>query len=119
MTKPGKTKKSPLPVRQPVLLGLFTGTAIGVGYLFAGVPNVELMTLIIALSGGVLGARLAMAGGVLAAVVYSLGSPYGLPVPLMLAAQAVGLGTAGVLGAWGGNRVSACHLKKRHGQAMM
>ena len=44
------------PVRQPVLLGLFAGTAVGAGYLLAGIPNVELMTLIAALAGSVLGA---------------------------------------------------------------
>ena len=32
-------------VRQAVLLGLFVGTAVGLGFLLVGVPNVELMTL--------------------------------------------------------------------------
>ncbi len=70
------------PVRQPVLLGLFTGTAVGAGYLLAGVPNVELMTLVIALSGAALGLRAGALSGILAAAIYSLGSPYGLPNPL-------------------------------------
>ncbi len=111
MSTPGTPVKTISPVRQPVLLGLFTGTAVGAGYLLSGVPNVELMTLIIALCGGALGARPALAAGILAAVVYSLGSPFGLPVPLMLAAQALGFGCAGVLGALGGNRVLRCHYK--------
>ena len=51
MNKPGNGNSKTSPVRQPVLLGLFTGTAVGVGYLLAGVPNVELMTLVIALAG--------------------------------------------------------------------
>jgi len=100
-------------VRQPVLLGLFTGTAVGVGYLLAGVPNVELMTLVIALCGGVLGAWSGLTAGMLAAVIYSLGSPFGLPVPLMLGAQALGLGSAGVLGSVVGNRVLVYHFKGR------
>lgn len=71
----------------------------------------ELMTLVVVLCGGVLGPRAGAGTGALAAVIYSLGSPYGLPVPLMLVAQAVGLGAAGVLGAFGGNRVLSRHFK--------
>jgi hypothetical protein len=97
-----------------VLLGLFVGTAVGAGYLLAGVPNVELMTIVIALCGAVVGARRGFAAGILAAAVFSLGSPYGLPVPLLLVAQALGLGAAGLLGAWGGNRVLSCRFKGHH-----
>ncbi len=116
MTTPGNNTKPQSPVRQPVLLGLFAGTAVGAGYLLAAAPNVELMTLIIALCGGVLGTRPAIVAGALAAVIYSLGSPFGLPVPLLLAAQAVGLGSAGALGAFGGNRLLVCRFK---GQRLM
>ncbi len=100
MNKPGNGTIKTSPVRQPVLLGLFTGTAVGVGYLLAGVPNVELMTLVIALAGGALGVRAGILAGILAAAIYSLGSPYGLPHPLLLLAQVCGLGMAGVLGWW-------------------
>jgi len=85
-------------VRQPVLLGLFTGVAVGVGYLLAGVPNVELMTLVIALAGATLGAARGALVGAVAAVVYSLVSPFGLAAPPLLAAQALGMAWAGVLG---------------------
>jgi hypothetical protein len=98
MKEPGNGMTKTSPVRQPVLLGLFTGTAVGVGYLLAGVPNVELMTLVIALAGASLGLRAGALSGILAAAIYSLGSPYGLPHPLLLLAQVCGLGMAGVLG---------------------
>lgn len=88
-------------IRKPVLLGLFTGTAVGAGYLLAGVPNVELMSLLIALAGGALGAGFGAACGAIAAILYSLGSPFGAPVPLLLAAQAVGFAWVGVVGAIG------------------
>lgn len=113
MSHPEKTNRRVSSVRQPVLLGLFTGTAVGAGYLLAAVPNIELMTLIVALCGGVLGSRAGCVCGALSAVIYSLGSPFGLPVPVMLAAQAVGLGAAGVLGGALGNRVLAEHYKRR------
>ena len=111
MNTPKTTTNASASVRQPVLLGLFTGTAVGAGYLLAAVPNVELMTLIIALCGGVLGPRSGFATGALAASIYSLGSPYGLPVPLLLVAQVLGMGTAGVLGAIGGNLILSCSFK--------
>ena len=118
MISSGHNTNSKTPVRQPVLLGLFTGAAVGLGYLLAGVPNVELMTLVIALAGAVIGPGRGLVAGAMAAVVFSLGSPYGLPVPLMLAAQAVGLGAAGVFGAIGGNRVLACCYKGSYAAAM-
>ena len=43
----------------------------------------ELMTLVICLCGGTVGGRAAFAAGALAASIYSLGSPYGVPLPLM------------------------------------
>ncbi|MBU8870070.1 MAG: ECF transporter S component [Gemmatimonadales bacterium] len=85
-------------VRHPVLLGLFTGTAVGAGYLLAGVPNVELMTLITVLSGAALGPASGLACGMIAASIFSLGSPYGVPAPPLLVAQAVGLGLVGAMG---------------------
>lgn len=94
-------------IRKPVLLGLFTGTAVGAGYLLAGVPNVELMSLLIALAGGALGAGFGAVCGAIAAVLYSLGSPFGAPVPLLLAAQAVGFAWMGVAGALGAGRITA------------
>ncbi len=119
MNTPDKTPKASSSVRQPVLLGLFTGTAVGAGYLLAAVPNVEIMTLIIAVCGGVLGARSGAAAGAIAATIYSLGSPYGLPVPLLLAAQILGFGAAGVFGAIGGNRVLCSYFKGQKTRAAM
>jgi len=98
MENPDNTKPRSSSVRQPVLLGLFAGTAVGAGYLLAGVPNVELMTLIASLAGAALGWPSGALVGALAATIYSLGSPYGPPVPVLLIAQAVGLALAGVLG---------------------
>jgi energy-coupling factor transport system substrate-specific component len=119
MNKPGNGIKKTSPVRQPVLLGLFTGTAVGVGYLLAGVPNVELMTLVIALAGAALGPRAAFGAGVLAAAIFSLGSPYGLPHPLLLVAQTCGLGLAGVAGWWGAGPVIRGLAHQKRIQAMV
>lgn len=92
----GKTKNKS--VRQPVLLGLFAGTAVGAGYLLASVPNVELMSLIIALSGAVLGPVAGPACGALAGAVFSLGNPFGPPPPILLLAQVFGQSFVGLMG---------------------
>jgi hypothetical protein len=85
-------------VRRPVVLGLFVGTTVGLGFLLAAVPNVELMTLVTALAGVVLGARLGFVSGGLAMGIYSLASPYGMPHPILLLAQVLGMGLAGIVG---------------------
>ena len=100
-------------VRQPVLLGLFAGVAVGVGYLLAGVPGVELMTLVTALAGLALGIRAGAGVGGLAALVYSLGSPYGVPVPLILTAQVLGMAAAGVIGGLLGSFLRKCGPRRR------
>jgi hypothetical protein len=105
MNKPGNGMIKSSPVRQPVLLGLFTGTAVGVGFLLLSLPNVELMTLVIALAGATMGLGSGFVVGALAATIYSLGSPLGLPHPLLLVAQALGMGLAGMVGHWGGQWV--------------
>ncbi len=105
MTKPGNQIQQTHPVRQPVLLGLFAGTAVGAGYLLASVPNVELMSLIIALAGAVLGPLGGVSCGVLAGAVYSLGSPYGPPPPVLLLAQVLGHGFTGLCGWFFGREI--------------
>jgi len=94
-------------IRRPVVLGLFVGVTVGVGYLLAAVPNVELMTLLSALAGAALGPRLGFVSGFLAMAIYSLGSPYGLPHPLLLASQVVGMGSGGIVGHFARKPVSS------------
>lgn len=85
-------------VRQAVLLGLFSGTGVGLGYLLFGIPGLELMTLNAALAGLALGPLLGAAAGGLAMGVFSLAHPLGVPVPVLLAAQVLGMALAGWLG---------------------
>ncbi|MEZ4388355.1 MAG: hypothetical protein R3D98_12430 [Candidatus Krumholzibacteriia bacterium] len=84
------------------MLGLFAGTGVGLGHLLSAVPGVELMST----NAGLAGAALGPAGGVAVALlsqsIYSLTSPFGPPVPLMLAAQLVGMSVAALLGAVAG-----------------
>lgn len=106
-------------VRQLVVLGLFVGTTVGSGYLLSGLPNVETMTLLTAVAGGALGVRFGVVAGVLAAATYSLGSPYGPAVPVLLAAQCLGLGAAGGLGGVVGPVLSRRLAARRRRGAMV
>jgi len=85
-------------VRQAVLLGLFSGTGIGLGYLLFHIPGLELMTLSAALAGAALGPRLGAVAGGLAMGVFSLAHPLGTAVPVVMAAQVTGMALAGGLG---------------------
>lgn len=96
-------------VRRAVLLGLFSGTGVGLGYLLAGVPGVELMTLNAALAGLALGRTGGAAAGALAAGAYSLGSPFGPPIPLVLAAQMAGQAASG----WAGGLLAPALRRRR------
>ena len=46
MNEPRHNRPAGGGIRRAVLLGLFAGTGVGVGYLLSGVPNLELVTLL-------------------------------------------------------------------------
>lgn len=98
MKRATDTRPAPGALRRAVLLGLFAGTGVACGYLLSGLPNFELMSLVAALAGGVLGIGGGAASGALAAAAFSLGNPLGAPVPVVLAAQVAGLALAGAMG---------------------
>ncbi|MBK7770200.1 MAG: hypothetical protein IPI48_06625 [bacterium] len=105
MVEPNDPSRPSSAVRQPVLLGLFAGTAVGGGYLLAWLPNVEIMTVITAVAGVVLGPVLGFLCGAMAAGIYSIASPMGAAPPLLLLAQMLGMGLAGPVGHVAAGRV--------------
>lgn len=72
--------------------------AIAVGYALNAIPNVELFTFVVFLSGALLGTRSGMRVGALAAIGYGLLNPYGLPGPPLLAALIISRMLIGLLG---------------------
>jgi hypothetical protein len=105
MVEPNDPSRPSSAVRQPVLLGLFAGTAVGGGYLLAWLPNVEIMTVITAVAGVVLGPVLGFLCGAMSAGIYSIASPMGAAPPLLLLAQMLGMGLAGPVGHVAAGRV--------------
>jgi hypothetical protein len=80
------------------MAALFTALAVIMGYLLAGVPNIELMTLTVFLAGVFLGARMGAVVGALSILFYSLFNPFGPPMPPLLVSQLAGFCLVGVSG---------------------
>jgi hypothetical protein len=84
--------------RTIILAALFVALSVALGFLLAGIPNLELMTLTVFMAGGFCGARLGSAVGALSILVFSVLNPLGpAPAPL-LAAQVAGFALAGAGG---------------------
>ena len=81
------------------LISTFTALAIVLGYLLASIPNIELFTLMIFLSGFILGKRDGMMVGLLSSFIFCYFNPFGSsPMPL-LAFQLFHYSITGFLGA--------------------
>lgn len=85
--------------RRALLASLLVALAAAVGYALAGVPNVELVTVIVFVSGFLLGPKLGAAVGAASWAIHSLFNPMGVALPPVLAAQVAG---GAVIGAVGG-----------------
>jgi uncharacterized membrane protein len=82
------------------LVGTFSALAIVIGFWLAHIPNIELFTLIIFLSGFILGKRDGMIVGFLSSLIFTLLNPIGAsPLPL-LAFQLFYYTLVGLLGAF-------------------
>ncbi|MFA4947184.1 MAG: hypothetical protein WC674_01585 [Candidatus Krumholzibacteriia bacterium] len=84
--------------RTVILAALFIALSVALGFLLAGIPNVELMTLTVFMAGIFCGARLGGAIGALSSLLFSLLNQFGpAPAPL-LAAQVAGFVLIGSVG---------------------
>ena len=66
--------------RTVILAALFIALSVALGFLLAGIPNLELMTLTVFMAGSFCGARLGGAIGALSILIFSLLNPLG-PAP--------------------------------------
>ena len=95
MTSGGKIRTT----RKIALAGLLSSLAVALGFLLIAVPNVELMTLTVFVSGALLGVRGGALVGVVSMLIYSVANPMGAAIPLVTVSQVVGLGLVGAVGA--------------------
>jgi len=92
--------------RTIILAALFVALSVALGFLLAGIPNLELMTLTVFIAGCFCGVRLGIAAGALSMLIFSVLNPLGpAPAPL-LAAQVAGFGLIGAGGGAVGPRLS-------------
>lgn len=84
--------------RRATLAGLLVALTIAAGYSLAGVPNVELVTLLIFVSGFLLGPVVGPIVGAVSWGLYSALNPMGAALPPVLAAQVVGGAVVGLAG---------------------
>ncbi len=84
--------------RRIIQTGLFIALVVILGFLLAEVPNIELMTVSVFLSGVILGSRSGAIVGALSILLYSLFNPYGPPLPPLVLAQVLGFALVGCVG---------------------
>jgi hypothetical protein len=92
--------------RRTLLASLLIAVVVSLGYTLAGVPNIELMSVTVFISGFLLGPRLGAVIGGVSAVLYSLFNPLGAALPPLLIAQIVGFAVIGATGGLSGPAVA-------------
>lgn len=79
-------------------VGIFSALALAGGYFFIAVPNVEIFTAIIFLSGLILGPQKGMLVGLIAQSLFSTLNPYGVSPPPLFVAQVLNRVLVGYVG---------------------
>jgi uncharacterized membrane protein len=77
---------------------ILTALCVALGYLFLPVPNLEMITMAIFLSGILMGPMLGALIGFLAETIYSISNPMGFPPPPLLIAQVLSMALVGLAG---------------------
>lgn len=84
--------------RRALLATLLVAVAVSLGLSLSAVPNVELMSFAVFLSGFLLGGRLGAAVGAVSAALFSTFNPLGAALPPLVVAQALGQSVTGAAG---------------------
>lgn len=85
-------------IRKYVLMALFAGTTVGLGYLFISIPNVEAVTLMLFVSGYTLGMMNGILVAIVASTIYFGFNPQGGMYPPLLVAQIIGMSLSPIMG---------------------
>ena len=75
-----------------------TAVCVSLGYMLAGIPNVELMTITTFVAGYLLGPGLGALVGAISITLHSVFNPLGAALPPLLLAQIAGFSVVGVTG---------------------
>ncbi len=85
-------------LRKYVLVALFAGTTVGLGYMLISIPNVEVVTMMLFVSGYFLGRVNGLITAVIASAIYFGFNPQGGMYPPLLASQILGMSLAPIIG---------------------
>ena len=88
--------------RKALLACLLVAVAASLGFALSGLPNVELVTLVVFISGFLLGPLYGACVGAAAATALSVFNPLGAALPPLVAAQALGQALSGLCGGLAG-----------------
>lgn len=91
-------------INKTALMGLFVALGVTLGYAFIAIPNIEMITAVIFISGYLLGGKKGLCIGIITEAIYSLTNPYGLPSLPLLTAQITAMGFTGLLGGFFGKK---------------
>jgi len=89
------------------MVGILSALSVAMGYSFIFVPNIEMISASIFISGYLLGVQKGIVVGIVAESIFSAFNPMGsgLPYPFLLMSQVIGMAlfgaVGGMLGRWG------------------
>jgi uncharacterized membrane protein len=86
--------------RSAAAVAMFAALIAAVGFVFASVPNLELLTLVTFVAGAVTGARRGATAGGIGMALYSSLNPYGIAPPPVFVTQLAGAALFGAAGGW-------------------
>ncbi|MBN2412014.1 ECF transporter S component [candidate division KSB1 bacterium] len=81
-----------------ILASLLTALSVSIGYIFLFIPNVELITATVFISGFILGPLYGAITGIIAEFLFSMFNPWGVPMLPLLMVQIVSFGLIGAAG---------------------
>lgn len=88
--------------RKALLASLLISATVALGLALSGIPNIELMTFTVFVSGYLLGRSLGVVVGAASIMLHSLFNPLGVAMPILLVSQILGFSVVGLTGAVAG-----------------
>jgi hypothetical protein len=94
------------PLRTIVITAVLVALAVALGFGLVHVPNIELITLVVFVSGHLLGGRIGIVVGAVSMGVFTVLNPLGMPVIPLALTQITAMALIGLLGGITGTWVS-------------
>jgi len=110
------TSSTKLRSRRISIIAIFASMAIASGYTLSMIPNIELMTFMVFITGYLYGSHIGTLVGIIAMSIYATWNPWGGPVPPIFAAQ---VGCMAFIGAIGGVANKILNVSSNNSEKML